>query len=728
MSWVTVIWSMIAAACLSLAGLHVLVWCRRRAAWGNLFFSLSAVGTAGMAMCELGMMRAETPTEWGLVGRWVHVPVWMLVLSLVGFVRVYLRAGRPWLGWTICGLRTLALALNFIFTPLLNYREITGLRHVSFFGESVAFAEGVPNPWMLLGQLSLLLLVVFVVDATVVVWRRGEHRQAIQIGCNMIFFVVMATAQTVLVVWGILHTPVTPSVFFLGIVAAMGFELSNNVLRAAHLADELRESEARFRIVADTAPVMMWMSGPDKLGNFFNKGWLDFTGRTPEQEVGDGWAEGVHPDDFERCLKTYRTAFDAREPFTIEYRLRKGDGEYGWVLKTGVPRMAGDGAFLGYIGTAIDITTKKQAEERFRLVVEAAPNAMVMVNSDGAIVLANAQAEAVFGYTRAELIGQFLDKLVPERFRAHSSIDRHGDVADPAARATGTARELFGRRKDGSEVPVEIGLNPIRTPEGLFVLASIVDITERRQAEFEAVRHRTELAHLSRVAMLGELSGSLAHELNQPLTAILSNAQAAQRYLAKDTPNLAEVGEILADIVCEDERAGEVIRRLRLLFKKGEIQQQLLDANDVVLDVLKLMRSDLANHGVSVETALTPGPAQIRGDHVQLQQVLLNLALNACDAMAGNEPRDRLLTVRTLSANGAQLRMEVSDVGHGLPQGGEDLAFERFFTTKPRGLGLGLSVCRSIIAAHGGTLGAANNAGRGATFHCILPLVNEVRA
>jgi len=651
----------------------------------------------------------------------------MLVLSLVGFVRVYLRAGRPWLGWTICGLRTLALALNFVFTPLLNYREITGLRHASFLGESVAFAEGVPNPWMLLGQSSLLLLVVFVVDATVVAWGRGEHRPAILIGYNMVFFVVMATAQTMLVLWGVLHTPVTPSVFFLGIVAAMGFELSNKVLRAAHLADELRESEARFRIVADTAPVMIWMSGPDKLGSFFNKGWLDFTGRTPEQEMGNGWAEGVHPDDFERCLKTCATAFDAREPFTMEFRLRKPDGEYGWVLDTGVPRMAGDGAFLGYIGTAIDITPKKQAEERFRLVVEAAPNAMVMLDSRGAIVLANAQVEAVFGYTRAELVGQFLDELVPERSRGGHSIDRHGYVADPAARAMGAERELFGRRKDGSEVPVEIGLNPIRTPEGLFVLASIVDITERKQAELEAVRHRTELAHLSRVAMLGELSGSLAHELNQPLTAILSNAQAAQRYLAKDQPNLAEVREILADIVFADERAGEVIQRLRLLLKKGEFQQQLLDANEVVLDVLKLMRSDLANHGVSVETALTPGPVQIRGDRVQLQQVLLNLGLNACDAMAGNEPRDRLLTVRTLSADGARLRIEVSDSGHGLPDGGEDLAFERFFTTKPRGLGLGLSVCRTILTAHGGTLGAANNAGRGATFHCTLPLVREVR-
>ena len=158
---------------------------------------------------------------------------------------------------------------------------------------------------------------------------------------------------------------------------------------------------------------------------------------------------------------------------------------------------------------------------------------------------------------------------------------------------------------------------------------------------------RGELAHLSRVTMLGELSGSLAHELNQPLTAILSNAEAAEHYLAEATPDLAQVREILADIVAEDERAGEVIRRLRMLLKKGEIEFRTLDANEIVLEVMKLARSDMTSHGVTVETALEPDLAPIRGDRVQLQQVLLNLVMNASDAMAGNDAMDRRLTVRT---------------------------------------------------------------------------------
>ena len=255
-----------------------------------------------------------------------------------------------------------------------------------------------------------------------------------------------------------------------------------------------------------------------------------------------------------------------------------------------------------------------------------------------------------------------------------------------------------------------------------------LDNTARKQAEQELHERRGELAHLARVTMLGELSGSLAHELNQPLTAILSNAQAAEHYLAQDAPDLAQVREILADVVAEDERAGEVIRRLRLLLKKGEIQQQTLDVNEVVIEVLKLARSDLTSQGVTVDTALASDLGAIRGDGVQLQQVLLNLVMNACDAMADNVAKDRLLTVRTFSTGEAGVRIEVSDVGRGLPAGGAERAFERYFTTKTQGLGLGLSVCRTIITAHGGTLGAANNAGRGATFHFTLPLAKKPRA
>jgi two-component system sensor kinase FixL len=171
MSWVTIIWSMIASACLMLAAMHLLIWYKKRTAWASLIFAVMAVMTATLAGLELWGMRAETAQEYGVILRWAHVPYWVLIISLVVFIRVYLRAGRPWLAWTVCAMRTFALLLNFLVGQNLNYREVTGLRHVLYFGESVSVGEGVANPWMLVGQLSLLLLVIFVADATFAVWR-----------------------------------------------------------------------------------------------------------------------------------------------------------------------------------------------------------------------------------------------------------------------------------------------------------------------------------------------------------------------------------------------------------------------------------------------------------------------------------------------------------------------------------------------------------------------------
>ncbi len=237
--------------------------------------------------------------------------------------------------------------------------------------------------------------------------------------------------------------------------------VSRDITKRKIAEDSLRESEERFRTVANAAPVMIWMSGTDKLCNFFNKGWLDFTGRSLEQELGNGWAEGVHAENRHRCLAVYERAFDAREPFTMEYRLRRNDGEYRWVLDSGTPRFASDGAFLGYIGSCFDITERKLAEEKFRLVLDAAPNAMIMVDSAGVINFANAPTATVFGYSLGELIGQPIEILIPGRFRDRHAGYRKSFHSEPSTRAMGAGRDLFGRRKDGSEFPVEVGLNPI---------------------------------------------------------------------------------------------------------------------------------------------------------------------------------------------------------------------------------------------------------------------------
>ena len=229
------------------------------------------------------------------------------------------------------------------------------------------------------------------------------------------------------------------------------------------------------------------------------------------------------------------------------------------------------------------------------------------------------------------------------------------------------------------------------------------------------------MTHLTRVASLGELSGALAHELNQPLTAILSNAQAAQRILAKKVIDLPEVREILNDIVIDDNRASEVIRRLRVLFKKGEAQLQPTDINEVTMEVLGLAHSELVTHQVIGNYHLTPDLPPVQADRVQLQQVLLNLVVNACEAMGGTEPNARTLGVSTVLRDNGIVNIEVTDRGSGVPRDAMDRLFEPFYTTKENGLGLGLSISRSIVASHGGRLWARNNPDRGATFVVELP-------
>jgi len=502
--------------------------------------------------------------------------------------------------------------------------------------------------------------------------------------------------------------------------------VSMDVTAQKQAQDALRESEARFRGMADAAPVMIWMSGTDKLCTFFNKGWLDFTGRSLQQELGNGWAEGVHHEDFDHCLDVYTKSFEARQPFTMEYRLRRSDGEYRWVLDNGTPRFASDGRFLGYIGSCLDITERKQAQERFRLAVEASPNGIVLVNAEGHIVLANVCVERLFGYQRQELIGQAVELLVPERLRGEHVAHRAGFHAAPVARAMGAGRELFARRKDGTEFPVEIGISPIQSPEGTLVLSVIVDITERRQAEAEARQQREEIAHLSRLAIMGEMAGSLAHELNQPLGAIVTNVGAALRFLERGNLSGEKLRELLQDIAADGKRAGDVIRTVKGIGRKEAGARRLLQLNEVIAEVLRLVRSDALAHDCTVLTELHPASPKVEANSVQLQEVFLNLILNAFEASQDVPRAQRRVIVRTEPDGDSAVRASVRDFGTGLPADQPERVFDRFFSTKREGMGIGLFIARSIVAAHGGTLFAENAEGGGAEFCLRLPAAKEI--
>jgi PAS domain S-box-containing protein len=378
-------------------------------------------------------------------------------------------------------------------------------------------------------------------------------------------------------------------------------------LTARKLAEEqARESARQFLLVANSAPVLLWTSGPDKLCTFFNQPWLEFRGRTLEQELGNGWAEGVHPEDLDHSLKIYTESFDARQPFTMEYRLRRHDGQYRWVSDHGMPRYDSQKTFLGYIG-------------------------------------------------------------------------------------------------------------------------SCVDVTERKAAEAEAQRSQQELAHAGRVSMLGTLAGSLAHELNQPLTAIVSNAQAVQRLMNADRRDDKEMSDALQDIAEQGQRAGDVIAGMRAMLKKDPGEMAAQDLNRLVMEVLEMVRSDLVIRRVMPVLRLDPLLPPVRGHGVQLLQVLLNLVMNASEAMTDTrDAGSRQLTIGSRRATADEVEVSVADDGPGFPEEMLRHEFEPFHTTKPNGLGLGLAICRSIIATHGGRLVATNNGNKGATVKFTLPVRHEI--
>jgi C4-dicarboxylate-specific signal transduction histidine kinase len=285
----------------------------------------------------------------------------------------------------------------------------------------------------------------------------------------------------------------------------------------------------------------------------------------------------------------------------------------------------------------------------------------------------------------------------------------------------GAGRDLFGRRKDGSEFPVEVGLNPIRTAHGLFVLASVIDITARKQAELEHQLQNMELARVGRVAVMGELAASLAHEVNNPIGAMVTNASAGQRLIAAGKIETKELNDLLADIVADGRRAGEIVRGIRNMVRKGKARRSLVQINDTIDDLLRIVRADALRREVTVATEVDSDGGRVMADRVQFLQVLLNLAINAFEAMSVMRPNARRLVIRAGRNGDGQVLVSVRDFGPGFPGGIVEQLFEPFFSTKAEGTGMGLAIARSIVEAHGGVLSGENCDDGGACFTVRLP-------
>jgi len=338
---------------------------------------------------------------------------------------------------------------------------------------------------------------------------------------------------------------------------------------------------------------------------------------------------------------------------------------------------------------------------------------LCIANTEGYFLRLNPAWESILGYSREELTAKrFLDFVHPDDL-----VRTQGAVSALASQRTVIYFENRYRCKDGTYRWLEWR----SAPAGNLIYAAARDITERLKEEVEAQQHREELAHVTRVAMMGELTTSLAHEINQPLTAILSNAEAAQRFLSQASPDIREVRQILEDIIRDDRRANDVVRKVRALVKKEKLRDQPLDLNEVILVVVDLIRADSLLQGLSIATDLSPGLAVIHGDGIQLQQVILNLILNGAAAMRNSPSGQRKIIVRTAMLDSRTVKAFVTDFGTGIDENNIERLFEPFYTTKPEGLGMGLSISETIIKAHGGTMEARNNREGGATFAFTLP-------
>lgn len=487
--------------------------------------------------------------------------------------------------------------------------------------------------------------------------------------------------------------------------------------------EALQESEARFRHLANTAPVMIWMSGTDKLCNYFNKGWLDFTGRKVEQEVGNGWTEGVHPEDFQRCSDTYVNAFDNHQEFTMEYRLRRHDGEYRWILDIGVPRFTPEGCFLGYIGSCLDITERKLSEQKIReqaTLIDVASDAIFVRDLDNRILFWNKGAERLYGWMADEVLGQKAHELFYKESLAQLEEGLKTTIEKDSWQG-----ELAQITKTGKEIIVASRWSLMGDESGQpqSILVVNTDITEHKQLEAQFYRAQ-------RLESLGILAGGIAHDLNNILTPILGIAQLLPLQLSSADPEIENLIKILHDSA---KRGSALVKQILSFAREGETKEcQLLQIKHLLWEVKNFMQQTFPK-SITVEANIPKNLWTVRGNSTQLHQVLMNLCVNARDAMSDGgtlsiSATNQFLDEQSVRLNweakvGAYLVITISDTGTGISPEIIERIFEPFFTTKElgHGTGLGLSTAIGIVKAHGGFLTVQSEVGEGSQFQVYLP-------
>jgi PAS domain S-box-containing protein len=497
--------------------------------------------------------------------------------------------------------------------------------------------------------------------------------------------------------------------------------------------DEIKKSEDRLQLVIDTIPTLVWRAGPEGIPDFLNQPALDYTGLSLDQ-AETGWPRAFHPEDKKSMLQKWSAIRDSGEPGELEARLRRSDGEYRWFLFRAEPLRDQSGNIVKWYGSSTDIEDRKRAEEalrgseeRFRDYAETASDWFWETGPDHRVIhvsdhlsAVGLEPEGLTGLTRWDIAADVESE--PQKWRLHRAIlDAHlpfRDFVYSSVSSTGSTKYF---RSNGK--PVFDAKNNFIGYRGT---GNDITATIRADHAEQALREaQAELAHVTRVTTLGELTASIAHEVNQPLAAVVANAEACLRWLDRDIPDLAAARRSAEWVINDGIRASEVVRRVRALAHKADIEKVPLDVNDIVGEVIALVQRELASHRVSLRTELAPALPNILGDRVQLQQVIINLVMNGIEAMQQVTDRPRELVIRSCQEEMHQVLLSVTDCGVGISAENANRLFNAFFTTKSSGLGMGLSICRSIVEAHGGRLSASGDEGRGATFQFVLPLHQE---
>jgi PAS domain S-box-containing protein len=488
----------------------------------------------------------------------------------------------------------------------------------------------------------------------------------------------------------------------------------------SEIIEALRESEERFRTLVQFSFDVYWET--DAQHRFIRQEFANTLADPPASEIGKTRWEVPYLEPDEEGWRKHRETLDAHLPFR-DFELARPTPEGGkrYVSVSGLPVFDKTGRFVGYRGVGRHITDSKRAEEalreseaRFRTFVDHATDTFILYNEDGEVLDVNRNACQSMGYSRDELIGMtpfFFDlELNAATWRRNREHLKGGGIATLESRY---------RRRDGTVFPVEVLMREFCQGGQRMVISLSRDITERKRTAETFRQMQAELTHANRAAAMGQITASIAHEVSQPITAMLCNAEAALSWLGSQPPDVGEVRQALASIVTDANRANEVMNWIRALIKKTPARKESIEVNKAILDVVTMVRSELIRHGISLQTELA-GLPPIEGYRVQLQQVVLNLILNAVEAMSCLDEAPRELRISTTRNSSGGILVAVRDTGPGLDPKMVDRLFDPFYTTKPEGIGMGLAICNSIIEAHGGRLWASANEPRGAVFQFTL--------